>query len=149
MGAFRKINYGVRKLFHHIFSKWLPFWFYDVLPKSLGFFHWVINGCVKYEYDMIIYVTVTHFNFRYGSSLGRYPYTVKIWIWLNRPQGNFKDQKGQIRLIFHLEAILFKHCSIILSRLKLPKEDTNELPKDDWFNISEGHFFEGPKKVKG
>ena len=43
--------------------------------------------------------------FRCTASLGRYPCTVKIWMWLNHPNGIFKGHKGQIWLLFYLEAI--------------------------------------------
>ena len=43
------------------------------------------------------------------ASLGRYPGTVKIWIWFDHPKVILKGQNGQIGLLFfYLEAIFSK-----------------------------------------
>ena len=55
MDAYKIITYT--KLLHHIFSpKWLPsaIFIFRFTPKSIGFIHSVINGCVKYEFDECI-----------------------------------------------------------------------------------------------
>ena len=83
-------------------------------------------------------------------SLGRYQYTVKILIWLNRPRGHFKGRKGWI--IVHFEAIFSKtFWSLFLYLgMKLHREGTNELStRFDWIALNV--IFQGtkgPKRVK-
>ena len=58
---------------------------------------------------------ITFFLFWCTASLGRYPCTVKIWIWLNHPKGHFKRSEWSNLAAFLLGGNFLKNCLITFS----------------------------------
>ena len=61
------------------------------------------------EYYFLKNGQITFFLFWCTASFGRYPCTVKIWIWLNNSKGHFKrSERSNLAPFFYLEAIFSK-----------------------------------------
>ena len=100
---------------------------------------WFLNNCL-----------ITFFLFWYVASLGWYQCIVRIWIWLNHSKGHFERSERSNLAPFLLGGNFLKNCfdNFFSICKKLPKEGTNELPKDgfDWITLKV--IFQGPKGLK-
>ena len=115
-------------------------------PKGSGAFLMKIRPSsssvvsVNFHLKYYIYILISQkrpynfFRFWCTASSGRYPCTVKIWIWLNQPKGHFKRSERS-NLAFYFKAIFSKtfynFCFYLCK--KLPKEGTNVLSKEGFY----------------